>query len=220
MKYWHRFHISLIQIGSLMAQHKASLLLELFYFLYHFSRISMLHHHFLRHFITFQTPKLNAQLSPKSIPPSQLFQLLSHPRHRILHIHIIRPSNLMIVPHQIRMRLAQVHIQLTRGHIRLAWRTVAVICLLHTAGELALLTQESIIQVSGAAFSAPANKEVAQWLERARMRLTALGGLPYPGVQHRTFHTAAGLLRRTLFGKGSLHWVLVQSLRSPSWRSS
>ena len=142
MKYWHRFHISLIQIGSLMAQHKASLLLELFYFLYHFSRISMLHHHFLRHFITFQTPKLNAQLSPKSIPPSQLFQLLSHPRHRILHIFTIRPSDLMIVPHQIRMRIAPVVIQHTRGHIRVAFKTVAVLRLRHAAGKLALLIQD------------------------------------------------------------------------------
>ena len=65
----------------------------------------------------------------------------------------------------------------------------------------------------------PTNIEIAEWLERARIRLTALCEPSCRGDQRRTFHTAAELLRRTSFGKGSLRWVLVQSLRWPNWRS-
>jgi hypothetical protein len=48
----------------------------------------------------------------------------------------------MIVPHQIRMRIAPVAIQHTRGHIRVAFKTVAVLRLRHAAGKLALLIQD------------------------------------------------------------------------------
>jgi hypothetical protein len=219
MKYWHRFHISLNQIGSLMAQHKASLLFERFIsctvsrefqcsIIISFGTLWLFNPCTIRAIL----PQVNSAVSSFPAPLSPTASHSAHSYYPSKQLDDRSTSN----SHAPRSSAYTTH---QGAHTR---------CIQNNCSDpsssycwrVSTSDPKFILKLSGAAFLAPINIEITEWLESARGRLTALCGLPYPGDQHRTFHTAAGLLRRTLFGKCSLRWVLVQSLRSPSWRSS
>ena len=199
------------------------LLFEPFHFLYHFSSLSMLHHLFPSSLYHLSNPyTLRAISSPVKSPvsssPAPLSPTASHSPH------FYYPSKQLddrsnSNPHAHRSSGYTTYQEAHTRCIQNSGSAPSATCCWQVSTSDPRINKK----LSDAAFLAPiapTNIEIANWLERARVRLTALCGLPYPGDQHRTFHIAAEHLRRTLFGKGSLRWISMQSLRSPSWRWS